>query len=732
MFAKVSSYTAGTYTNEMHKLKKFADLSARHKRRRLDAGRNAILHVREIADDSTSGSDDIPENELPPAFVPQIVLENLDDEVTDSSREEAIVEEVEDDNIPVDNSEESDRSESSQDEGDNVNDQANLADIQKRALKNVFLEAGIKHNQGNILLKALRQYPFNLNSLPKDTRTLLQTPTVVASTFVRPIAGGEYLHIGFRSTLTKKLDRLPANALPETVDIDFSTDGGKAGTDQFWPHQYRIYNIADKRPIIAGIFKGRHKPTNPFDFYEQFVDEIVEIREEGGIAVGDKRLPLNVRCFIADAPARAFALNHYGHTSANACSKCKIEGLRCTVPGFGGTMIFPGIGHPLRTDEEYRNVVDDDHHKGRSPLTPLLGLVTCVPFESMHLVYLGNMKKIISAQVGGKFGFRRLNHRKVNIINARMLMLKEYCPSEFNRRPNEITMFHSFKATEFRQLLLYTAPMVFKSIVSDEYYQHLMILHCVIRLLISEETPREMYAFCQEALESYVTLCEILYGQQFLSYNVHGLLHVVADVERLGGLDTFSSFCYENNMPEYTKRIRKPHLSLAQYYKRIKEEEDFHDAPVNNNIHLRLSQIHSAGPLPEDIPDDLCQQYNKLQVGKIVFGTVLRDSCCILQDSHVCLIKNIIRIEERISLIVQQFRRRSEVYNAGVTSDSVGVYRCTRLSDRLQAVDLRAVKSKCYRMPQCSDVEGEEEMIVENEWICVALLQPLVLPENAN
>ena len=65
-----------------------------------------------------------------------------------------------------------------------------------------------------------------------------------------------------------------------------------------------------------------------------------------------------------------------------------------------------------------------------------------------------------------------------------------------------------------------------------------------------------------------------VYGQQFLSYNVHSLLHIVADVELLGGLETFSAFCSENNMPKLTKFVRKPGLKLPQVYKRICERKN--------------------------------------------------------------------------------------------------------------------------------------------------------------
>ncbi|XP_043474343.1 uncharacterized protein LOC122506302 isoform X1 [Leptopilina heterotoma] len=609
--------------------------------------------------------------------------------------------------------------------------QEDIVGLQRRSLKNAFLAANINHSQGNVLLKTLRQFPFNMYWLPKDSRTVMNTPTIVASTRVQNLAGGQYLHIGFKKTLVKKLENIPVNLLPDTIDIDFSTDGAKVdkGADQFWPHQYRILNIDDDRPIIAGIFQGNHKPSNPFEFYEAFAQELMDV-QENGVLVRNKLCFLNVRLFIADAEARAFVLNHYKHNSTNPCSKCKVEGHRSTVPGFERTMVFPGDEHPLRTDEEYQNLIDEDHQKGGSPLAALLPLVKRVPFEVLHSVYLGNTKKILCAQVGGQFGFRRLNVRKLQILDARMSELILFCPSDFNRRPQVLTKYHAFKGTEFRQFLLYTSPAVVKNVFDEDYYTHLMILHSSMRLLNSSNTLRDMYPFCREALKSYFTLCEVLYGEQFLSYNVHSVLHLVDDVEELGPADTHSAFRYENNMQELRKFIRKPGLKLPQIYKRICEKEDYALTPIDRNIRIELSQRHEEGPLPADIDANICEQFRKIAVGKCTLSTALRDNCCILKNSEICIINNIIQTEEHIFLIVQNFRIVNELYNIGISSTSVGVYTCQDLDLRLKAIPITYVERKMYRMPKWSDVEGEEEHAIPNHWICASLLSPFTLPEN--
>ena len=637
---------------------------------------------------------------------------------------------LEDNELPEDGD---DSDGSNLNEDHNVNMQEDIATISKRKVKNAFLSAGLTHTQGNIILKTLREYPFQYLHLPKDSRTILNTPAFVASRFVHETAGGEYLHIGFQDGLQKKLSIIPREQLPPKIIVDLSTDGGrldKGGKWQFWPHQYRIINIPDKRPMIAGVFKGRHKPSNPFDFFEMFFQEINEVIGNGGIEIGGRTIPLQIRCFIADAPARAMILNHYGHTSSRACSKCKVEGHRCDVEGYRNTMIFPGTRHPPRTNEEYRNITDDDHHKGHSPLSQIpIDLVTRVPFECMHLIYLGNVKKVFEAHVAGKYICRRLSGRQLNILDARMNTLSDYCPREFARRPREITAYSNFKAVEFRQLLLYSCVVILKDIFSEEYYQHFLILHCVIRLLVSESTTPVMLDFCQQSLEMYVSMCVTLYGEPFLSYNVHGLLHIVEDVRNLGGLETFSAFCYENNMPQFPKFLRKPDLSLQQYYKRMLERSEFSNDPINGEDLIQQSHVHAEGPLL-DLEAQNCTQFKKIVIGKYTFAADLRDNCFVSNNKRICLIENIVLVEENILFIARHFRDVQQLYDVGLTSQSVGVYHCSNLSPESNIVPLTDVKVKCYRMPKWNEAEGLEENIVQNEWVCVTHLESLSLPRN--
>lgn len=125
--------------------------------------------------------------------------------------------------------------------------------------------------------------------------------------------------------------------------------------------------------------------------------------------------------------------------------------------------IFCGINHSVRTNEEYVACLDEDHHKdGKSPLSELpIGLISQVPFEYMHLICLGVVKKLLSAWIHGKYSrLTKLSARSISHISTRLKILATYCPSDFVRRPRSLDTYTRYKATEFRQFLLYTGPVV--------------------------------------------------------------------------------------------------------------------------------------------------------------------------------------------------------------------------------------------------------------------------------
>lgn len=93
--------------------------------------------------------------------------------------------------------------------------EGNLDVLARQTLKHAFLEAKLTQVKCNIMLKALRQNPFGVVNLPKNARTVLGTPTFVASRIIQNTAGREYLHMGFKYGILKKLQNIALHMLPE-------------------------------------------------------------------------------------------------------------------------------------------------------------------------------------------------------------------------------------------------------------------------------------------------------------------------------------------------------------------------------------------------------------------------------------------------------------------------------------------------------------------------------------
>lgn len=120
-----------------------------------------------------------------------------------------------------------------------------------------------------------------------------------------------------------------------------------------------------------------------------------------------------------------------------------------------------------------------------------------------------------------------------------------------------IADYKDYKATEGRQFILYTGPIILQGIMEEQSYMHFLFLHAAIRALCCPSISQTLLLFAKLALDTFVQKCPQFYKHTFLSYNVHALLHLPKDVEWLGHLDSFSAFPYENNISFFRKYYRK-------------------------------------------------------------------------------------------------------------------------------------------------------------------------------
>nr|CAI5827138.1 unnamed protein product [Callosobruchus analis] len=72
-----------------------------------------------------------------------------------------------------------------------------------------------------------------------------------------------------------------------------------------------------------------------------------------------------------------------------------------------------------------------------------------------------------------------------------------------------------------------------------------------------------------------------IFGTEYVTYNVHNLIHLAEDVKTHGSLDSFSAFKFENHMFEIKKQLKSSRLPLQQLHNRIKERMDMRHIDKN-------------------------------------------------------------------------------------------------------------------------------------------------------
>lgn len=493
-----------------------------------------------------------------------------------------------------------------------------------KSLAKWAVERNITQRSLTPLLWLLRSHDC-FSGLPRDARSLLGTPrnTAVAAGIVQ-LSPGTYCHYGLRKGLEHILGS--AECVPDVIPLCFNIDGlplGKSSKQQLWPVQccVRGPDLADElqKPFLVGAFVGPSKPDCANDFLKPFVSELKELLQSG-ISVSGKVAEIKLKSIICDAPARAFVFQIKGHSSYYGCPKCTAEG------SFHEKVVFSAtVGRP-RTDDSFRQQEDMDHHLGVTILTELpIDCITCAPLDPMHLLYLGVMRKLVNLWFSGPLSVRIGPLNRIE-ISKRSCSLEKHVPQEFARKPRSFDEKDRWKATEFRQLLHYTGPVVLEGSLSAAAYANFLTLHAASSILSTPSLCPEHADYAQTLLEHFVRGFVELYGASNVSYNVHCLLHLAADAKVHGTLESFSAFAFENNLQMIKKLLRRSGCPLHQLYNRLKESDNLQSFSSSCTIDgYELLGSHDAAVTPAGCMNP---QYKAVKFHSFTVTPKAANNCC--------------------------------------------------------------------------------------------------------
>jgi hypothetical protein len=537
----------------------------------------------------------------------------------------------------------------------------------------------ITHSAISSLLEVLKPYVnsrFSQN-LPKHPRTLLKTPRSVQ---IISLGNGQFYHFGLTNHLLKVLKRgISDFTVPNVrtlhehhnlLTLKVGIDGlpiSKSSRLQFWPILASVDQDNLEEVAVVSLYYGSEKPPDIFRYLAPFVDEMLLLAREGVTVLGTN-YSVRIRCLIADAPARSFIKNTKNHNAYFGCERCYRRG------SWRKRVVYPVKPKADEyTDETFVNRCYESHHVSEIP-TPLesldFGMITQIPLEYMHLCCLGVMKKFLILWAEGPLP-HKISNKQQKIISDRLVMFSKRLPTEFFRKCRSLKELRHWKATEFRTFMLYVGPEALKGVLRNEKFEHFLLYHTAMYILISNCSGKDEWInFAENLLCRFVEDIPRLYSKELLVYNVHSLLHLCEDVRIHGSLDNFSAFSFENFMSKLKRNIRTNSNHLSQVVRRLMEANSF------SSLESNLSR----------------QTKWKMSVSS-------RDSCFMTDDGRFCLLTTV-----SPSLKCKYFRILGNVKYYPVDSTKLGIFNVKIVDQEEETVQQVRLVKKCILLPSSDDL----------------------------
>ncbi|XP_071627190.1 uncharacterized protein [Temnothorax longispinosus] len=445
-------------------------------------------------------------------------------------------------------------------------------------------------------------------------------------------------------------------------------------------------------PFIIGVYHSMRKPSDANEYLTDFVNEFIELSQRG-ITVYNETYTVVINAIVCDAPARSFITYIKSHTGYFSCSRCVQEG-----DFFYNRVIFSEIDCTLRTNETFRNRIQIKHHIGNSILEKLLiDMVLQIALDYMHLVCLGVMKRLLQLWVKGNKNIR-LSAEGVNSVSNYLIAIKSCIPSEFARKPRSLHDLDRWKATEFRQFLLYTGIVIMKSIMRPILYDHFVSLSVAIRILSDPQLCTSFNAYANSLLVWFVSNYGNIYGNEYLSYNVHNLVHLANDVKTFGCLDNFSCFKFENHMQKIKKMLHQSGIPLQELSNRIFEELQVPIQPLNHTMQYSIV-VYKHRSDNKDI------SYLQFKCFKI--GINKSDNCAFLDDNSIVFILDIFEQNRVFCTRVKRFINPKSFFTAPCDSRKLGIFLLSNTTTfDIITIPVTRIQKKCFKVKYLDKVDS--------------------------
>lgn len=350
--------------------------------------------------------------------------------------------------------------------------------------------------------------------------------------------------------------------------------------------------------------------------------------------------------------------------------------MKCTTVGqysyISHTVFFPRAHCSKRTDSDFRSKQDNLHHKNDTPLTKLpIDMIEAFPVgDPLHLIDLGIMKRSLLGWRDGSFGTYKTKWCVRDIEKITQFLLNCKMPREIHRSVRGVDCLPHWKGLEYRTFLLYTSIVALKPVLSLDIYEHFLAFFCAVTICSSKQHFKYLN-LAEVLLDHYVEYYRDYYGEDYISSNVHNLLHVVDEVRRFGELSSFSTYPFESRLYEIKNLLRNGNRPLAQVAKRITE------MTYAETEHLLTSPTSSKCP---SLSKKSGSNFLKIDFQNFILSAETSDKWFLTGDGQI--VEMLYAIEENSQILIQgrSLQELQAYFQTPVKSTYLNIYAANELN----------------------------------------------------
>lgn len=303
----------------------------------------------------------------------------------------------------------------------------------------------------------------------------------------------------------------------------------------------------------------------------------------------------------------------------------------------------------------------------------------------MHCVLLGVVKRLISIWIKGKPP-NLLPNRDILSISEKLIICSKTEPKEFQRKIRGLLDFGYFKATELRTFLLYAGPVVLKNILTNDMYNHFLLLHVAISILCNKNICKEKSHVAKSMIKEFVEETAEIYGLTHLTFNMHTLTHIPDDVDLLGDLDNYSAFEFESEMYVIKQLLRKNNQELAQISNRISER--------SNQFALKKNSNRNNYPFY----NTKFARIKRFETEKYRIDDSEKNRWILTNSNNILKFHYMKKINNKYTIFATEIESKQNFYNFPMDSSKLNIYEADVSESELKRWDYTELKSKLFCM----------------------------------